>query len=290
MFERGGQQYAEVIYPSGMVEEVLWGTISFQTDLGKRKRKLTDRLGANNSSEGSLCRGGRKHARKDKIGYNHQSEVEECFPLNTLDYDVHREEITTSDDKKHVVEYGMLFSEDNRVQKPFEEALSLENYEEFYKKLWKTALPITFSTSAPFRMLGMSAFTSKYPSIQLPDGSRVMIARPNKRSLPSTEGGKALKHEVVTSLAEHLTECVYEYLKNAGTKWSREVSKQIKNAKQKIHENCFIGKSIFTSLALVNDLDDGYNHLHKDQNDLISVIVTLGHPIEQGGTTRYYCW
>ena len=279
---KGGQMYADVLYPSGMRENVLWGTISFQSDLGKRKRKLTDRLGANSSREM------RKHAKLDRVQYDNECEVEEGFPLNSLDYDVHREEITTSDEKQHVIQYGMLFSEDDKEPKPFEEALSLVNYEEFYRKLWKTALPMACSTSAPFRMLGMSAFTSRYPSIKLSDGSRVMIARPNRRSLPSTEGGKALKNEVVTSLAEHLTECVYDYLNYAATNWSREVSKQIKQAKEKIHENCFIGNSIFTSVALVNDLEDGYNHIHKDRNDLISVIVTLGHPIEQGGTTRYY--
>ena len=61
------------------------------------------------------------------------------------------------------------------------------------------------------------------------------------------------------------------------------------NAKERIPKQCIIGDTFFTSLATIGSnlftiSPNNINHVHKDSNDLLSVIIILGTDFHVGET------
>ena len=63
------------------------------------------------------------------------------------------------------------------------------------------------------------------------------------------------------------------------------------DAKNKIPIELRVANSCFTSVALVGDVrsNDGHNHHHRDRNNLMLLIITLGDKNATRGRTLYYC-
>ena len=59
------------------------------------------------------------------------------------------------------------------------------------------------------------------------------------------------------------------------------------HVKTTIPEELRVADTIWTAQTLVGDLQNGCNHLHTDENDLVSLIIQMGTDIE-GGATVYY--
>ena len=59
-------------------------------------------------------------------------------------------------------------------------------------------------------------------------------------------------------------------------------------AKKIIPDHLRLFGTCFTAFAMVGDTSDGYVHIHKDKDDVASIILSMGADDVKGGDTVYY--
>ena len=111
----------------------------------------------------------------------------------------------------------------------------------------------------------------------------IIVPRVNSACKLQKPGYKALQYLFVTKLVKLAEKCMLQYLE----KNDRELLEKVNFFKEIAPQELLVCGSIFNGMALVGDLSDGYNHIHKDKNDLCSIILMVGNNIT-GGNTSYY--
>ena len=111
----------------------------------------------------------------------------------------------------------------------------------------------------------------------------IIVPRVNSACKIGKPGYKALQLPFVTELAKLAEKCMLQYLE----KNDRELLEKVCFFRKIAPQELLVCGSIFNGMALVGDLSDGYNHIHKDKNDLCSIILMVGDNIT-GGNTLYY--
>ena len=75
-------------------------------------------------------------------------------------------------------------------------------------------------------------------------------------------------------------------------KYWQNLGSMIDKSKEEIPKQCRIGDTCFTSFSTIGDNlftkhPKNINHVHKDSNDLLSVIIILGTDVHGGKTLLY---
>ena len=105
-----------------------------------------------------------------------------------------------------------------------------------------------------------------------------------RQNIASRAGGKGknlFNHPLVRKLALFMDALVYKY--NPESKDELDCAKLIIPEKYRIRGTCF---TAFT-LVGVGDSSSGFVHIHKDNRDVVSIILSLGNNVK-GGDTIYY--
>ena len=124
-----------------------------------------------------------------------------------------------------------------------------------------------------------------------------MLPRPYKESYSGDKGHQFLQEPWILALSKSVEIFVMVLISDMPTiKYWQNLGIFMNTAKEKIPKQCRIGDTCFTSLTtIVENLFIRYpkniNHVHKDINDLLSVIIILGTNIYGGETVfkwNYY--
>jgi len=111
-------------------------------------------------------------------------------------------------------------------------------------------------------------------------GTHSPCLRLNIASRPGGKGENIFKDRLVKQLALMLDVLVYEY--------NPELKDELDCAKLIIPEKYRIFGTCFTAFTLVGDTSNsGFVHIHKDNRDVVSIILSLGNNVV-GGNTIYY--
>eukprot|EP00547_Thalassionema_nitzschioides_P012187 CAMPEP_0194260948 /NCGR_PEP_ID=MMETSP0158-20130606/45773_1 /TAXON_ID=33649 /ORGANISM="Thalassionema nitzschioides, Strain L26-B" /LENGTH=829 /DNA_ID=CAMNT_0039001053 /DNA_START=55 /DNA_END=2542 /DNA_ORIENTATION=- len=156
---------------------------------------------------------------------------------------------------------------------------SESGYVETYRQIFDNSYKYAAVTSAPMAILGSTIFpTHRKYSIE-----GEFVPRVNACSKKGTAGWKIMQMPGLIALAKSAEAEVEKHLR----KHDRETLEQVLLFKNLAPENVRFCGTFFNAMALVGDLRDGFNHKHKDKNDLCSIIVMLGAGVEGGGTLYY---
>ena len=151
-------------------------------------------------------------------------------------------------------------------------------------------------------MLGYGYGVSQYLQFYVKDLDMYQaLPRPNLEYFDGGTGEKLIKNKWVLYLASQAEICFWEYIEykitsndikkgKRGQYW--KTLKKIEKSKEILPSKCIIGKTIFTSMAVIggrvfSNHPINLNHLHKDSKYLVSVIITLGENISGGDTVFY---
>ena len=105
-------------------------------------------------------------------------------------------------------------------------------------------------------------------------------ARLNSKCKPGGRGAQNLMDENIRPLALALEALVYKH--------NPECRVDLNLAKKIIPDHLRLFGTCFTAFAMVGDTSDGYVHIHKDKDDVASIILSMGADDVKGGDTVYY--
>ena len=108
---------------------------------------------------------------------------------------------------------------------------------------------------------------------------RSMLPRIIKKSYPGTAGWNYLHASWLLQMAQQAETIILEC--------NPALKKNLLAIKKLIPQELRIGGTFLTGLSLVGDTSNGHNHPHLDNNDYVSLIVSVGHTV-RGGDTQYY--
>ena len=156
-------------------------------------------------------------------------------------------------------------------------------FESTYSELFKAG-QFHRGTSAPMSIFGSTMAAGSKAAGYVGEGDKC-VPRPNSKSFPDGTAGMALKEEHVVELAEMAENRVLDYLFHL-KRW--EEVDVLRKFKEKCHQDLLVCGTIFTGMALVNNLEDGYNHIHKDLTSKYDIIIMVGTGEITGGKTLFY--
>eukprot|EP01046_Picozoa_sp_COSAG06_P063003 COSAG06_NODE_14447_length_1155_cov_2.683712_2_plen_140_part_00 len=126
---------------------------------------------------------------------------------------------------------------------------------------------------------GPSGDPYRYPR---KDGTHGMLPRLLTASRPGKPAHDIMQQPWFKQFAQMETRAL-QYAQKNDTRLYDELTEAIRLIPPELR----VCGTIFTAMALVGDCEDGHNHEHVDENDIISIFVTLGQGIT-GGCTLYF--
>jgi hypothetical protein len=181
----------------------------------------------------------------------------------------------TIGDKTHVFERG-----------PAELPAQLDaiNYANVYKDMMEAGNSYGSVQSSPMTLFGSSIGPCGDPyRYQREDGTHGMLPRLLTASRPGKSAHNVMQQPWLKSFATQMETRALQYAQ----KNDPQLFDVLLEAQKCIPQELRVCETVFTAMALVGDCKDGFNHEHMDENDVISIFVTLGQGIT-GGRTLYF--
>ena len=122
-----------------------------------------------------------------------------------------------------------------------------------------------------------------------------MIPRPYLGSYSGEKGHETMQQSWIIALAKSVETFILVSISEMPTiKYWQNLERTMDKAKEMIPNECRIGDTCFTSLAIIGGNlytrhPKNLNHVHKYSKDLMSVIIILGTDVH-GGETVFFRW
>ena len=155
---------------------------------------------------------------------------------------------------------------------------TVENFQSVYKKIFTKGYRPPCK-SAPMSILGSTVF----PTLQSYAIEGVYVPRLNKHSRVDSEGWQSLKLPSLVHVAKAAEKELIAHLRMH----DKATLQKVLLFQHLVPDKFRVCGTVFNSVALVGNLENGENHKHRDEEDLCSIIITLGKDVS-GGRTLYW--
>jgi len=168
---------------------------------------------------------------------------------------------------------------------PLPEEWSKEKYEETYKYFMSVSSKKKSShyNSAPNFLGGSTCGPTRHKYLKKIDSKVIILPRLTKKYHPGTKGFALMCDTKTIQMAIYAEKLTIQWAKLHNP----TLIPILEHAKHVIPAELRYGNTFWTALTLVDDLEDGQNHEHKDSKDVVSLIIMVGDNI-RGGETLYF--